>query len=104
VFAEPEHERRLRCQSSGDYTFEAIQLTNQTSHDASDSRCNLKEMRNSLWVQKLVLLSSVMVPPGGRERHTGTLRWVMTTAVSLPRTATAVTPAPVMALKAYSGD
>lgn len=35
-------------------------------------------------------------------KRTGTLRWVMTTEVSFPRTATAVTPDPVIALKAYS--
>ena len=36
------------------------------------------------------------------QKLTGTFRWVITTAVSLPLTATAVTPAPEIALKAYS--
>ncbi len=36
--------------------------------------------------------------------RTGTLRWVITTVVSLPRTAIAVCPEPEMALKAYSRD
>lgn len=37
-----------------------------------------------------------------RDRLTGTLRWVMITVVSFPLTAIEVTPAPVMALNAYS--
>jgi hypothetical protein len=38
----------------------------------------------------------------GMGKLTGTLRCVMTTAVSFPLTAIAVTPAPEMALNAYS--
>lgn len=37
-----------------------------------------------------------------KDRLTGTLRWVMITVVSFPLTAIEVTPAPVMALNAYS--
>lgn len=38
-----------------------------------------------------------------REALTGTFFWMMTTAVSLPRTAIDVCPEPEIALKAYSG-
>jgi hypothetical protein len=46
--------------------------------------------------------SSSLYTRAGRRGHTGTFRWVITTEVSFPRTATAVTPDPVIALKAYS--
>jgi hypothetical protein len=61
-------------------------------------------MSDRLGVEQLVLYMSARIPPdrANDSRRTGTLRWVMTTAVSLPRTATAVMPDPEMALKAYS--
>jgi hypothetical protein len=49
------------------------------------------------------LVSASLFLPLMERGHTGTFRWVITTEVSLPRTATAVTPDPVIALKAYSG-
>lgn len=108
---------RIRCPVS--YRFDLLaysirsthQLTDQTGNDTSDGRCDLEQMRDGLGIEQLVLYDQLGFYLASTARgwsleqewgRTGTLRWVMTTAVSLPRTATAVIPAPEIALKAYS--
>jgi len=64
------------------------------------NRCVMVDASRSLsWNKKKDMV-------GGRHLfsfvHTGTFRWVMTTAVSFPLTETAVCPEPEMALNAYS--
>ena len=69
VFAEPELVHPLPCQlitiSRKD------KLTNETSHDTSDSRGDLEEMGDCLWVEQLVLHRQRLLPnPGINEEAT----------------------------------
>jgi len=58
-------------------------------------------MRDRLGIQQLVL-RPLSARPRPHRRRTGTFFCVITTQLSSPRIATAVCPAPEMALKAYS--
>jgi hypothetical protein len=76
VFAEPELVRPLSCQLIT--CSRKNELTDKTSHDTSDSRGDLEEMGDCLWVEQLVLCRqrslSFSFLSLVEKRHTGTFR------------------------------